>query len=60
MCIILKQIKIFKFPTMTEWLIPHDKSTIVKIDRRAGHINISQKKKDVLSKELSILCLLEG
>lgn len=31
MCIILKQIKIFKSPAMTEWLIPHEKSTIVKI-----------------------------
>lgn len=31
MCIILKQIKIFKSPTMTEWIIPHEKSTIVKI-----------------------------
>lgn len=31
MCIILKQIKIFKSPTMTEWIIPHKKSTIVKI-----------------------------
>lgn len=31
MCIILKQIKIFKSPAMTEWIIPHEKSTIVKI-----------------------------
>lgn len=34
MCIILKQIKIFKSPAMTEWLIPHEKSTIVKIWQR--------------------------
>lgn len=34
MCIILKQIKIFKSPTMTEWIIPHEKSTIVKIWQR--------------------------
>lgn len=56
MCIILKQIKIFKSPTMTEWI---KRAPLWRYDR-GQNTQLINRKKDVLSKELSILCLPEG